>query len=116
MLFYLLVKKIPTIFSCHFMNSHQVVFNNEVLRISQFLLRCQSYLAGIEANQRLLDCDVANLFHIDILLYFYLAAWMLNIVEVGQVEIRSVLSTKDCICDNQETKKKFVILEWMLEE
>jgi hypothetical protein len=89
------------------MNSHQVAFNNEVLRSSQFLLRCQCYLAGIEANQRLLDCDVANLFHIDILLYFYLAAWMLSMVEVGQVEIRSVLSTKDCI---------FVILEWVLEE
>jgi hypothetical protein len=52
----------------------------------------------------MLDCDVANLFHINILLYFYFVAWMLNMVEVGEMEICYVLSTKDCICDNQETK------------
>jgi hypothetical protein len=37
-------------------------------------------------------------------------------VEVGEVEICYVLSTKDSICDNWETKRKFVILEWVLAE
>ncbi len=64
----------------------------------------------------MLYCDVANLFHVNILLYFCLAAWMLNMVEVGEVEIHYVLSTKDSICDNRETKRKFVILEWVLAE
>jgi hypothetical protein len=52
----------------------------------------------------MLYCDAANLFHVNILLYFCLAAWMLNMVEVGEVEIHYVLSTKDSICDNRETK------------
>jgi hypothetical protein len=64
----------------------------------------------------MLDYDIANLFHINIILYFYLVAWMLNMVEVGKVEICYVLFTKDCICDNHETKRKFVILEWVLVE
>jgi hypothetical protein len=41
---------------------------------------------------------------------------MLNMVEVGKVEFFYVLSTKDCICDNQKTKRKFVIMEWVLTE